>query len=91
LAEVEIAAEINENTSCNREKTGILEGELGDLLFSVINLCRFFNIEPSAALQRTNTKFIERFNHVEKRMKETKQEMNVKNLAVMDQYWNEAK
>ncbi|MCL2411693.1 MAG: nucleoside triphosphate pyrophosphohydrolase, partial [Treponema sp.] len=68
-----------------------LEGELGDLLFSVINLCRFFNIEPSVALQRTNTKFTERFKHVEKRMKENAREMNAKNLAVMDRYWNEVR
>ena len=68
-----------------------LEGELGDLLFSVINLCRFFNIEPSIALQQTNIKFTERFKYVEKRMKESGQEMNAQNLAVMDRYWNEAK
>jgi len=68
-----------------------LEGELGDLLFSVVNLCRFFKIEPSVALQRTNIKFTERFKHVEKQMKETRQEMNAKNLEVMDKYWNEAK
>jgi tetrapyrrole methylase family protein/MazG family protein len=68
-----------------------IEEELGDLLFSVVNLCRFFDIEPSVALQRTNIKFTERFKHVEKRMKETDQEMNAQNLGVMDQYWNEAK
>ena len=68
-----------------------LEGELGDLLFSVVNLCRFFNIEPSVALQRTNAKFTERFKYVEKCMKETGQEMNAQNLAVMDHYWNKAK
>jgi tetrapyrrole methylase family protein / MazG family protein len=68
-----------------------LEGELGDLLFSVVNLCRFFSIEPSVALQRTNIKFTERFKHVEKRMKETDQEMKAENLEVMDKYWNEAK
>jgi tetrapyrrole methylase family protein/MazG family protein len=64
---------------------------LGDLLFSVVNLCRFFSIEPSVALQRTNIKFTGRFKHVEKRMKETGQEMNTENLEVMDRYWNEAK
>jgi tetrapyrrole methylase family protein/MazG family protein len=68
-----------------------IEEELGDLLFSVVNLCRFFDIEPSVALQRTNIKFTERFKHVEKRMKETGQQMNAQNLGVMDQYWNEAK
>ena len=69
----------------------ILEGELGDLLFSVVNLCRFFDIEPSVALQRTNSKFTKRFKYVEKRMKEDGREMNSQNLAVMDEYWNEAK
>jgi tetrapyrrole methylase family protein / MazG family protein len=73
------------------EENTALEGELGDLLFSVVNLCRFFKIEPSVALQRTNIKFTERFSHVEKRMKETGQEMNAKNLEVMDKYWDEAK
>jgi len=68
-----------------------LEEELGDLLFSSVNLCRFFNMEPSVALQRTNTKFTERFKYVEKRMKENRQEMNAQNLAVMDKYWEEAK
>ena len=68
-----------------------LEEELGDLIFSVVNLCRFFKIEPSVALQRTNIKFTGRFRHVEKRMKETGREMNPGNLDVMDQYWNEAK
>jgi len=68
-----------------------LEEELGDLLFSVVNLCRFFKIESSVALQRTNIKFTERFKYVEKRMKETRQEMNAENLEVMDRFWNEAK
>jgi len=68
-----------------------LEEELGDLIFSVVNLCRFFDIEPSVALQKTNVKFTGRFKHVEKRMKETGGEMNSGNLDLMDQYWNEAK
>jgi tetrapyrrole methylase family protein/MazG family protein len=68
-----------------------LEEELGDLLFSSVNLCRFFDIEPSVALQRTNTKITERFKYVEKRMKENRQEMTPQNLAVMDKYWEEAK
>jgi len=68
-----------------------LEGELGDLLFSVVNLCRFFNTEPSLALQRTNTKFTGRFKYVEKRMKENGQEMKAGNLDLMDGYWEEAK
>ena len=68
-----------------------LEEELGDLLFSVVNLCRFYDTEPSLALQRTNSKFIGRFRYVEKCMKESGKEMNAQNLTLMDQYWNEAK
>jgi tetrapyrrole methylase family protein/MazG family protein len=68
-----------------------IEEELGDLLFSVVNLCRYLGIEPSVALRRTNGKFIERFKHVEKKMKETEQQMKRENLNIMDQYWNEAK
>ncbi|MCL2007437.1 MAG: nucleoside triphosphate pyrophosphohydrolase [Treponema sp.] len=70
---------------------GKLEEELGDLLFSVINLCRYFKIEPAHALIRTNKKFIERFKHVEARMKEGGIEMKAANLEVMDRYWNEMK
>ena len=68
-----------------------LEEELGDLLFAVINLCRFLKVEPSVALRRTNSKFVERFKYVEKKMKETGQEMVKEKLEVMDAFWNEAK
>ena len=67
------------------------EEELGDLLFSAVNICRFFNIEPSLALQRTNTKFITRFGYVEKKMKECGEPMEPANLELMDRFWNEAK
>ena len=87
LCETEAAIATAASTADNTA----LEEELGDLLFSVVNLCRFFKIEPSVALQRTNIKFTERFKHVEKRMKETGQEMNAENLEVMDRFWNEAK
>jgi tetrapyrrole methylase family protein/MazG family protein len=68
-----------------------VEEELGDLLFSVVNLCRYLKVEPSAALHRTNGKFIHRFKYVEKKMRETGQEMKQENLDIMDKYWNEAK
>jgi len=68
-----------------------LEKELGDLLFSVINLCRFHKIDPSAALHRTNVKFTQRFKYVESKMKETGSEMKKENLDIMDKFWNEAK
>jgi tetrapyrrole methylase family protein/MazG family protein len=79
------------NTPEDPSSQAALEEELGDLLFSVVNLCRYLGVEPSVALQRTNLKFTGRFKHVETRMKETGQAMTPQNLAVMDQYWNEAK
>ncbi|MCL1958241.1 MAG: nucleoside triphosphate pyrophosphohydrolase [Spirochaetes bacterium] len=84
-----IKEELNEVCAAKNETE--TEEELGDLLFSVINLCRYLKIEPSAALNRTNNKFIERFKYVEKKMKETGQEMKKENLNIMDKYWNEAK
>jgi tetrapyrrole methylase family protein/MazG family protein len=68
-----------------------IEKELGDLLFSVVNLCRYVKVEPSVCLNRTNGKFISRFKFVEKRMKETGAEMKKENLALMDSFWEEAK
>ena len=68
-----------------------LEGELGDLLFSAVNLCRFIGVDPSVALQGANAKFVRRFGHVEKRMRETGQEMNADRLQAMDMFWEEAK
>ena len=68
-----------------------LEEELGDLLFSVVNLCRYFGTEPSLLLQRTNNKFTERFKYVEKCMKENGQDMKAENLNVMEEYWNKTK
>ncbi|MCL1813239.1 MAG: nucleoside triphosphate pyrophosphohydrolase [Treponema sp.] len=96
LAEVEAAVSQSsapELTAPGPENTGksALEEELGDLLFSAVNLCRFLKIEPSLALQRTNIKFIKRFSHVEKKMKECGKPMETAHLDVMDQFWNEAK
>ncbi|GHV88024.1 hypothetical protein AGMMS50267_03840 [Spirochaetia bacterium] len=68
-----------------------VEGELGDLLFSVVNLCRYVKIEPSVALQRTNAKFIKRFKYVEDEMKKAGHEMKQENLSIMDRFWEEAK
>jgi len=90
-----IREELEEVCAANNGKTDSaenhIEEELGDLLFSVINLCRFLKVEPSVALRRTNSKFVERFKYVEKRMKETGQQMKKETLDVMDSFWNEAK
>ncbi|MDR1902801.1 MAG: nucleoside triphosphate pyrophosphohydrolase [Treponema sp.] len=68
-----------------------LEDELGDVLFSIVNLCRFLNVDSSIALERANSKFTKRFKHVEKRMRESNTEMKQENLKLMDSFWEDAK
>jgi tetrapyrrole methylase family protein/MazG family protein len=68
-----------------------LEGEIGDLLFSVLNVSRFLGVNPSLALQRTNEKFSRRFRYVEKRMAEEGEAMGRENFERMDALWDEAK
>jgi tetrapyrrole methylase family protein/MazG family protein len=70
---------------------GEVEAELGDLLFAVVNLCRFLRVEPSVALQRGNAKFVKRFKYIENRMGEKGEALNRENLDLMDRYWEEAK
>lgn len=68
-----------------------MEDEMGDLLFSLINVSRLYGINPENALERTNRKFIARFNHIESRAKETGRELSSMTLDEMDTLWNEAK
>jgi len=67
------------------------EGEFGDLLFSLVNYARFIEINPETALERTNKKFIKRFQYLEERAKANGQQLHNMTLAEMDVYWNEAK
>ncbi|GAA4790252.1 nucleoside triphosphate pyrophosphohydrolase [Olivibacter ginsenosidimutans] len=67
------------------------EEEFGDLLFSLINYARFLGINPENALEKTNKKFIHRFNHLEQRAKENGQQLQDMTLNEMNVYWNEAK
>jgi len=67
------------------------EAEFGDLLFSLVNYARFIGINPENALERTNKKFIKRFNHLEARAKETGRQLKDMTLAEMDVFWEEAK
>ncbi len=72
----------------NKEK---MEGEFGDLLFSLINYARFLNINPEDALERTNKKFIKRFKYLEIKSKQAGKCIDEMTLAEMDVYWEEAK
>ncbi|MBF90311.1 MAG: nucleoside triphosphate pyrophosphohydrolase [Flavobacteriales bacterium] len=67
------------------------EQEFGDLLFSLINYSRFVEVNPEDALERTNKKFIQRFQHMEAVLKEKGKELSDMTLSEMDVYWEEAK
>ncbi|MBO5236662.1 MAG: nucleoside triphosphate pyrophosphohydrolase [Spirochaetaceae bacterium] len=68
-----------------------LEAEIGDLLFSVVNLARRYKVDPAVALSRTNEKFCRRFKYVEKKMALSDLSMDSNHLQEMDIFWNEAK
>ena len=68
-----------------------MEEEMGDLLFSVINLARTYNINPENALERTNRKFTSRFNYIERKAKENGRQLTEMTLEEMDELWEEAK
>ncbi len=100
--------ELHESEAACEEATttgdrAALEDELGDLLFSTINVARFLDIDPGLALRRSVAKFERRFHHVEKRMAEAGRPLDAAKgrpgdpegaaelLAVMDGFWDEAK
>ena len=68
-----------------------IEDEIGDVIFAIVNAARFEGIVPEQALQKTNSKFISRFQHIEKRAKESGLELKNMTLEQMDEFWNEAK
>ncbi|MEO6686168.1 MAG: nucleoside triphosphate pyrophosphohydrolase [Dyadobacter sp.] len=67
------------------------EGEFGDLLFSLVNYSRFVDINPETALERTNKKFIRRFQYMEEASKADGKSLTEMTLTEMDEYWNQAK
>ena len=81
----ELQHEVNEN---NQKK---IEAEFGDVLFSMINYARFLKVNPENALERTNKKFIKRFQYLESKAKEMNKSLKDMTLAEMDVFWNEAK
>lgn len=68
-----------------------MEEEYGDVLFSMVNYARFLGINPENALERTNKKFIGRFQYLEKKAKEMGKSLKDMSLAEMDVFWEEAK
>ena len=72
----------------NQEK---IEKEFGDLLFSMINYARFIGVDPESALERTNKKFIGRFNYLEQEIRTKKMDFMKMSLEEMDLIWNRSK
>ena len=67
------------------------EEELGDILFSLINVARLYKLKPDNALEQTNLKFIKRFNYVEAKAKEQNKNLQDMSLEEMEKLWQEAK
>ena len=67
------------------------ENEIGDVFFALVNYARFLGINPENALRKTNKKFVNRFNYIEKSLKEKNRKISESNLEEMDFYWNESK
>jgi len=102
---LEVEAEINKQTQSmeasgneNEKETEQniqiqerIEEEFGDLLFSIINAARLYKINPDNALERTNQKFIKRFNYMEAKAKEQGKTVNQLSFEEMNALWDEAK
>ncbi len=86
----EFKAEFNVDTD-DVIDTQKAEAEFGDLLFSLVNYARFIDINPETALERTNKKFIKRFQYIEEQARAAGKTLAEMTLAEMDIYWNEAK
>ena len=68
-----------------------IEEEMGYVIFSIINAARLYGLHPENALERTNKKFITRFNHMEQRAAEEGKKFEDMTLTEMESYWQEAK
>lgn len=75
----------------DKPEDGKLEGEFGDLLFALVNYARFIDINPEDALEKTNMKFIRRFQYLEEHAREDGKALYDMSLKEMDVYWEEAK
>ena len=91
LAEVRAEIAVGAHVGRDAVPDAALEMELGDLLFSVVNLCRKLGVHPSLALDKANTKFAERFQDVERLAKSRGIEVGAAGLATLDELWNETK
>jgi XTP/dITP diphosphohydrolase len=79
------------STSSVTDKVDKIENEFGDVFFALINYARFLKVNPEDALEKTNKKFISRFNYMEQKILAQGKALADCSLAEMDVFWNEAK
>lgn len=92
----DVIAKIKEEVSefeaeCEKNEGSEMEAEFGDLLFSIVNIGRYLGINPDTALERTNKKFISRFEYIERKATEAGKRLKDMTLEEMDGLWDEAK
>jgi MazG family protein len=68
-----------------------VEGEIGDVIFALVNYARFLRVNPENALRKTNNKFIKRFGYVEEKIIESGRKLSESTLEEMDKFWEESK
>ena len=83
FAELNQALEINDKENINEE--------IGDLIFSIVNLSRKLKIDPESALRNTNNKFTKRISYIEKKLEKEDKKFNQTSISELEKIWNEAK
>lgn len=87
-----VIEEIDEfKAEADRGDKARMEAEMGDILFALVNAARLYGINAENALEKSNAKFISRFNHIERRAAESSRQLKELTLEEMDALWNEAK
>lgn len=89
---LKVSEEIEEvKSEISMGQTENINSEFGDLFFSIVNAARLYDIEPETALEKTNKKFISRFNYIEEEARSQGRNINELSLEEMDQLWEKAK
>jgi len=86
---IEEIDELNQETEKNNQDR--IESEFGDVLFALVNYARFIEVNPEVALERTNKRFINRFQIMESELKKKGKDLSNMNLNEMNVYWEKAK
>ena len=92
----EVLAKVKEelaelSTEINSGDSNQMEAEFGDVIFSLVNYARFLKINPETALERTNKKFIKRFNYIEEKAEKSQRKVSELSIEKMEVLWQEAK